>query len=541
MPNKFEELKKAKHPLDVLPDLHRYAQEGWEAITDDDKERLKWYGVFFRKRTPGHFMMRIRIPNGIATSTQVRELARITRDYGRDVIDITTRQQVQLRWMRIEEIPDILDRLAAVGLTSMQTGMDNVRNVVGCPLAGLTLYELFDASPVVRAYTERILGDRVLSDLPRKFNVTITGCLENCTHAETQDIALTPATKLIDGAAQPGFNVHIGGKMGSGGMTVATPLDVFVTLEEAAELCTQITLLFAQYGPREARARARLAFLVEEWGIERIRAELERRLGRPLLPAGQDMRGRHQADHIGIAPQKDAGLYAVGLCVPVGRTSAAQLEELARLADQYGSGEVRFTVGQNVLLVNVPDRLLPVLLDEPLLQELRPDPTPAMRGTVSCVGIDYCNLALAETKTRALEVVQHLERAVPFMMAAAGRPGARRSLRPLTMHWSGCPAGCGNHQAADIGFLGGRTRINGAVVETFDIFVEGRTGPNPRPGEKVLTNIPADELPGIVEQLVHAHARGQSLREAAAEVAARLAGNAVPFPIHKPAQAAGAG
>ncbi len=541
MPNKFEELKKAKHPLDVLPDLHRYAREGWEAITDDDKERLKWYGVFFRKRTPGHFMMRIRIPNGIATSAQVRELVHITRDYGREVIDLTTRQQVQLRWMCIEDIPAILDRLAAVGLTSMQTGMDNVRNVVGCPLAGLTLYELFDASPVVRAYTERILGDRVLSDLPRKFNVTITGCLENCTHAETQDIALTPATKLIAGTAQPGFNVRIGGKMGSGGMTVATPLNVFVTFEEAAELCTQITLLFAEHGPREARARARLAFLVEEWGIERIRAELERRMGQPLLSAGQDMRGRHQADHIGIVPQKDAGLYAVGLCVPVGRTSAAQLEELARLADQYGSGEVRFTVGQNVLLVNVPDHLLPALLDEPLLRELRPDPTPAMRGTVSCVGIDYCNLALAETKARALEVVRHLERAVLFAMAATGRHSARRSIRPLTMHWSGCPAGCGNHQAADIGLLGGRTRINGTVVETFDIFVEGRTGPNPRPGEKVLENIPADELPGIVEQLVHAHVRGQSLREAAADMAARRAGNAVPFTPATPAQVAGAG
>jgi len=253
MPNKFEELKQAKHPLDVLSNLYRYAQEGWEAITDDDKERLKWYGVFFRKRTPGHFMMRIRIPNGIATSAQVRELAQITRDYGREVIDITTRQQVQLRWMRIEEIPDILQRLAAVGLTSMQTGMDNVRNVVGCPLAGLTLYELFDASPVVRAYTERILGDRVLSDLPCKCNVTITGCLENCTHAETQDIALTPATKLIDGTTQVGFNVRIGGKMGSGGMTVATPLDAFVTSDEAAEVCAQITLLFAEHGPRDTR------------------------------------------------------------------------------------------------------------------------------------------------------------------------------------------------------------------------------------------------------------------------------------------------
>jgi len=524
VPNRIEEIKNAKHPLDLYPDILRYAAlgpDGWRAITDDDKERLKWFGVFFRKPTPGHFMMRVRIPNGIATSAQLRELAAITRAYGRDVIDVTTRQQVQLRWMTIADVPDILDRLHRVGLTTMQTGLDNSRNVVGCPLAGLTSYELFDASPVVRAYHGMLLADRVYANLPRKFNVSITGCLENCTNTETQDIGLTPATKQVRGKMVQGFNVRVGGKMGSGGMTVGVPLGAFVPFDEGAELCGAITRLFALHGPRETRSRARLAFLVEDWGIERFRAELVRLWGRPLLRAGEDARSGRKTDHLGITQQAGAGLYAVGLCVPVGRSSADQFEELARLADVHGSGDVRFTIDQNVIIVNVPDRSLPALLAEPLLRDLRPDPSPVMRGTVSCIGVDYCNLALAETKGAARMVVAHLDR---VLHGPEGHGDEKRlRLRPITMNWSGCPAACGNHQAADVGFLGGKTRVGGEVVETFDVFVGGRTGADPRPGQKVLERIPAADLPGVAEALVRAHARGELLEEAAAQIAARRA------------------
>jgi ferredoxin-nitrite reductase len=540
VPNKFEEIKNAKHPLDIYPDILRYAAmgpDGWQAITDDDKERLKWFGIFFRKPTPGHFMMRVRLPNGIASAAQVRELAAITRQYGRDVIDVTTRQQVQLRWMTIADVPDILDRLYRAGLTSMQTGMDNSRNVVGCPLTGLTAHELFDASSQVRRYHDLLLSDREHANLPRKFNVTITGCLENCSNTETQDIGLTPATKVVDGELRPGFNVRVGGKMGSGGMVLGTPLDAWIPFEEGGELCSQITLLFARHGPRETRSRARMAFLVQDWGIERFRQELERQIGWPLLAAGQDVRTRHRTDHLGITQQKAPGLYAVGLCVPVGRTGAAQFEELARLAERYGNGEVRFTIEQNAILPGVPDSCLPDLLAEPLLRELRPDPSPAARGTVSCIGVDYCNLALAETKGLAREVVHHLE---ATLLADVSRANGSRLRTPavISMNWSGCPAACGNHQAADIGFLGGKARVGGEVVETFDIFVDGRTGTDPRPGIKVLEKIPAPEIPLLTEQLVRAHARGESLSDAAARLAAARNGSA-PEPTATAMSAAG--
>jgi ferredoxin-nitrite reductase len=292
-------------------------------------------------------------------------------------------------------------------------------------------------------------------------------------------------------------------------MAAGTELDAFVTLEEAGDVCGAVTLLFARHGPREARAKARMYFLVQEWGIERFRIELERLLGRRLPPAGRDVRLPHRSDHVGVTQLKAPGTYAVGLCVPVGRTGAAQVEELARLAEVYGRGEVRFTIEQNVILVGVPAARLPALLAEPLLQELRPDPSPYQRGTVSCIGVDYCNLALAETKGAARALVAHLDAAIP----AAER-------RFITMNWSGCPAACGNHQASDIGFLGGKARVNGEVIETFDVFVNGRTGTDPRPGVKVLEKVPTSDVPRVAGTLARAHARGECLEAAARELAA---------------------
>src|SRR5713226_363056 len=271
--NKFEEIKATKDGLDVWPDILRYAREGWEAISDDDKARMKWYGLFFRKHTPGYFMLRIRIPNGIASAAQLRAIAGIASDFGRSELDITTRQQIQVRWFRIEHVPEIFSRLNAVGLDSRQTGMDNIRNVMGCPLAGITPHELFDASPAVRAFTAAFVGNPEFTNLPRKFNVAITGCPSNCVALESQDIALVPAEKLGgDGLPVYGCNVLVGGKMGSGGFTPAQPVNAFAHLDEAAEVCCRIVEIFRDYGPRESRSQARLSFLLEDWGMERFRS-----------------------------------------------------------------------------------------------------------------------------------------------------------------------------------------------------------------------------------------------------------------------------
>lgn len=497
--NKIEEYKQEKDGLDILQDVPRYASAGWEKIPDDDKERLKWAGVFFRRQTPGRFMMRLRIPNGFISAMQLRTIGEISSELGKGFADITTRQQIQLRWFAINDVPEIWERLRAVDLISLQTGMDNVRGVIGCPVAGLTPNELFDASPVVREFTQSFIGNKAYTNLPRKFNVTITACKEACTHAEAQDIAMTPATKEITGETLIGFNVAVGGKMGSGGYRIASPLNLFVTAPEAAAICSHIVAIFRDHGARELRTKARLAFLVENWGIEKFRKELERRVDRPLASAGIDQRAPKHTDHIGVFRQKQAGLNYVGLAVPVGRMTSEQMLEVAALAENYGNGQLRLTVGQNIIVLNVPDSKIGELTNEPVLQELRYDPSEVMRGLVSCTGMDYCHFALIETKGWALKTAQKLE-------SKLGKT------QPLRMHWSGCPAGCGNHAAAEIGLLGKNIKLNGEITEAVDVFAGGATGVEPNLPVKLMEDVPCEDLADAIAGLVK-HGAFKAMRQ----------------------------
>ena len=497
--NKIEEMKEEKDGLDCLPDILRHApNNNWAELTEDDKQRAKWHGLFFRKPTPGNFMMRLRFNAGKGTSAQLRVIAELSDEFGKGFADITTRQQIQLRWFTLADVEEIWRRLAAVGLESRQTGMDNVRGICGCPVAGLTPHELLDATPVIREFNDIILGNREFTNLPRKFNVTITGCLENCCHTETQDIALVPSYRELDGQQVNGFNVLVGGKQGSGGYTPATPVDAFVSPGEAARMCAEITRIFRDFGPRTARNRARLAFVIEDRGIRWFRRELEKRWGKPLLKAGEDMRKKHHADHLGINPQKHSPLadtpplYYVGLNVPVGRITSAQLQTVADLADCYGSGDVRITPGQNLIIVNVPENRIGALTSEPIFKELPYDPSPIMRGLVACTGIDYCSLALIDSKGWALEVARELEKRT-----------AGRKIQPLTIHWSGCPAGCGLHQVATIGLQGCRARqVNDEVVDAAHISIKGKTGPHPVIATDSMYDVPCSRLADVLEPLV---------------------------------------
>jgi nitrite reductase (NADH) large subunit len=495
--NKIELMKAAKDGLDVLPDLLRLAGSGaWQEMTEDDKQRAKWHGLFFRKPTPGHFMLRLRLEAGQTSARQLRVIAALSDEYGKGFCDLTTRQQIQLRWFTLGDVPEIWRRLEEVGLHSKQTGMDNVRGICGCPVAGLTPHELFDATPVLREFNALIVDNREFTNLPRKFNVTITGCLENCCHTETQDIALVPAYRELDGQQVNGFNVLVGGKQGSGGYRPAQPLDVFVRPGEAARLCAELTRIFRDHGARESRVRARLAFLVEDRGLGWLRAELERRSA-PLLRSGTDLRKKHHVDHLGIHPQKHSAvwgteqLYYVGFLVPVGRITMAQLRGVADLAERYGNGEVRVTVGQNLVIANIAESRIGALSDEPLFRELPYDPSPILRGLVACTGNDYCGLALIDTKGYAIEVAQELERRT-----------AGRKVQPLTIHWSGCAAGCGLHQVATIGLQGCRSRVNGEVVDAAHVSVKGRSGPDPVVATDLMYDVPVTRLADALEPLV---------------------------------------
>ena len=495
--NKIEVMKQVKDGLDCLPDLLKLADNNnWQEMTEDDKQRAKWYGLFFRKPTPGNFMLRLRMQGGRTNSQQLRVIADLSDEYGKGFCDLTTRQQIQLRWFTLGDVPDIWRRLAEVGLHSKQTGLDNIRGVCGCPVSGLTPHELVDAAPVIRELDDLIVDNKEFTNLPRKFNVTISGCLEDCCHPETQDIGLVPSYREIEGQQVNGFNVLVGGKQGSGGYRPATPLDVFVTPEEAATVCGEIVRIFRDHGSRASRVRARLAFLIEDKGINWFRSELLRRSGRTLHKAGEDLRKKH-ADHIGIHPQKrhpnhdGTELFYIGFVVPVGRITTVQMRAVADLADRYGNGEVRVTVGQNLIIPNVPDSAIGALTDEPIFKELPFDPSPIMRGLIACTGIDYCGMALIETKGYALAVARELEKRT-----------AGRKVLPLSIHWSGCPASCGMHQVATIGLQGCRSRVNGQIVDAVHVFVKGQAGPNPVVATDLMYDVPCEKLADALEPLV---------------------------------------
>jgi ferredoxin-nitrite reductase len=494
--NPIEQYKKTKEgdPLRIVEDLPRFARTGWASLTTADKELLKWIGVFFRKPTPGKFMMRIRMPNGFTNSKQLTTIAELSERLGNGKLDVTTRQQIELRGYSIESTSEIFEKLRGVDLRTLQTGQDNVRNINGCALAGLSPTELVDASPIVQALDQSIVGENgnpEFANLPRKFNLTVTGCVENCTHNESQDVALVPATKFIHGTLYNGFHVLVGGKMGSGGFTIASSLDWFIEPDQAHDVVIQIIKLFHDEGRRGPRTQCRLAFLLEDWGIDRFRKELVNRLGWEPLAAGKDARSDGHNDHFGVRRQKQPGVYSVGVRLNVGRIGHESLRELARMADEYGNGEIRLTTGQNAILVNIKEEHLDDLIGEPLLEELTPEPSRFFRGLVACTGTDFCNLAQIDTKGRAVQLSKALEERL-------GPDG-----KPITIHWSGCPAACGNHQAADIGLRGMKVSVEGKSIDAVAVYVGGRTGPQARVGTQIMDIVPCDEaLPDVLANVV---------------------------------------
>jgi ferredoxin-nitrite reductase len=490
--NKFEKFKAEKDGLAIKAELEQFAQIGWEAMDETDRtHRLKWVGVFFRPVTPGKFMLRMRLPNGVITSGQMRVLAEVVQRYGEDgSADITTRQNIQLRGIRIEDIPTIFSRFQEAGLTSIQSGMDNVRNITGSPVAGIDPDELIDTRGLCRKVQDMITnngrGNPSFTNLPRKFNIAIAGCRDNSVHAEINDIAFIPAykNKVL------GFNVLVGGFFSAKRCADAIPMDVWVDPRDVVALCEAILLIYRNHGLRANRQKARIMWLIDEWGMEKFRAEVEQQLGYPLETAApKDEIVWDKRDHIGIHAQKQPGLNYVGVHVPVGRLYAPDMFDLARIAEVYGSGELRLTVEQNVIVPNVPDSRISALLKESLLSRFTIDPSPLVRSLVSCTGAQFCAFALVETKNRALALARELDQEL-------------HCPNPVRIHWTGCPNSCGQPQVADIGLMGTKTRKDGKTVEGVDVYMGGKVGKNAHLGECVQKGIPCEDLKPFLRNLL---------------------------------------
>jgi ferredoxin-nitrite reductase len=498
--NKFEKFKAEKDGLLVKHELDHFSQIGWEAMDETDlTHRLKWLGIFFRPVTPGKFMLRLRMPNGVLNGFKARTLADIIQRYGEDgSADITTRQNIQLRGILLTDIPDIFRQLEAAGMSSVQSGMDNVRNITGSPVAGIDADELIDTQGLVRKVQDMITnngaGNPAFTNLPRKFNIAIEGGRDNSVHAEINDIAFVPAYR--DGVL--GFNVLVGGFFSARRCEPAIPLDAWVPPNDSVvELCRAILEVYRDHGPRINRQKARMMWLIDEWGMAQFRAAVEAAYGHPLLPAAEkDEIDWDKRDHIGVYAQKQPGLNYAGLHVPVGRLQAADLFDLARLAEVYGSGELRLTVEQNVIIPHVPDSRLPVLLQEPLLEKFSINPPTLTRSLVSCTGAQFCNFALVETKQRALALALALDAELTLP-------------HPVRIHWTGCPNSCGQPQVADIGLMGTKVRKNGKTVEGVDIFMGGKVGKDAHLGDKVRQGVPCDELHEVLTTLLVEHFQAQ--------------------------------
>ncbi|XP_068641682.1 ferredoxin--nitrite reductase, chloroplastic [Aristolochia californica] len=464
---------------------------------DDIDVRLKWLGLFHRRKHHyGRFMMRLKLPNGVTTSEQTRYLGEVITKYGdQGCADVTTRQNWQIRGVQLPDVPEILDGLAGVGLTSLQSGMDNVRNPVGNPLAGIDPHEIVDTRPYTNLLSQFITnngrGNPSFTNLPRKWNVCVVGSHELYEHPHINDLACVPATK--DGRF--GFNILVGGFFSPKRCEEAIPLDAWVPGDDVLPLCKAILEAYRDLGTRGNRQKTRMMWLIDELGIEGFRSEVTKRMPSKELerssPEDLILKDSERRDYFGVHSQKQPGLKFVGLHIPVGRVHPHEMMDLARLADEYGSGELRLTVEQNIIIPNVKDSSIEALLNEPLLKgRFSPEPPILMKGLVACTGNQFCGQAIIETKARALKVTEEVLKLVTVD-------------KPVRMHWTGCPNTCGQVQVADIGFMGCMTRDEtGKIVEGADVFLGGRIGSDSHLGKVYKKAVPCKDLVPLVVKIL---------------------------------------
>jgi sulfite reductase (ferredoxin) len=497
-----ERFKKDDDGLNVRERIiNRYAHLGFDSIDPADlRGRFRWWGLYTQRR-PGigggktgslddadieapHFMMRVRIPGGQLSAEQLRTVAGIAKEYGRDLADITDRQNVQYHWLSIEDVPAIWERLESVGLSSQQACGDVPRNILGCPVAGIDASEILDASPMLRAAEEVATTHPGFTNLPRKYKTTVTGCASLCTAHEINDISFVGVTGP-DGT--PGFDLWVGGGLSTNPM-LAQRLGVFVEPDRVPDVWAGVTGVFRDYGYRRLRSRARLKFLVADWGTERFREVLEKEYLGGALPDGPApvIPPAGERDHIGVHRQRD-GRYYLGVAPSVGRTSGTLLWQVADLAEAYGSGRVRTTAQQKLLILDVPEDRVAELADELAARDLLVAPSAFRRGTMACTGIEFCKLAIVETKQRAADLYRELERRLPGFDA------------PISINVNGCPNSCARFQVADIGLKG--SIVDGG--EGFQVHLGGSLGTDPAFGRKLRgLKVGADGLTDYVERVL---------------------------------------
>ena len=485
--NKNEQSKKDDDPLNVRDRiLHIYSKRGFASIDPADlRGRFRWMGLY-TQRAPGFdggktamleeeelddefFMMRVRSDGRLMPAATVRALGEIGQEYARDTADVTDRENIQFHWIRIEDVPAIWQKLDDAGLDSTEACGDSPRPFLGSPVAGVAKDEIIDGSEALAEIKRRAIGNPEYSNLPRKYKTALTGHPSHDVSPETNDIAFVGTVHPVHG---PGFDVWVGGGLSTNPM-LAQKLGVWVPTDEVPDIWEGVTSIFRDYGYRRLRSRARLKFLVADWGVEKFREVLEKEyLGRELVSCDSPPSPTGHRDHVGVHEQKDGNFY-IGIAPIAGRISGTKLVELADLMEQYGVAGARLTPYQKIVLIGVtPDQV------EPLAAALDGIGLPARpsywrQNTMACTGIEFCKLAIVETKARARDLVEELERRFPELDV------------PITVNMNGCPNACARTQVADIGLKGQLVMHEGEQVGGFQVHLGGATGLQANFGRKL--------------------------------------------------------
>ena len=501
-----ERLKLEKNPWQAFDEVRTFARQGRSSVFPEWASLyFKWWGIYTQGDGVGavggkggeglasdYFMMRIGLPNGIVSAAQLRLIGGITRRHARNLADLTTRQSIQLHWLTIDSLPEIVDALNSAGLSTRGACGDVVRNVTGCPLAGFAADELIDASPVALAIAHELKGNTDFYNLPRKFKISATGCPSWCNYPEINDVALTPVVR--DG--EVGFALRVGGGL-SNEPHLAVRLDGFFTPEQAPAAVRAVTEIFRdEMVLRESRDRARLKYLFmkEGWTADRFLEEVQARVPFRIAPGvPEDVPDDQLRDHVGIHPQRQPGLAYVGASVLSGRMSGEQLEAVAELSERFGNGQIRTTVAQNFIIVNVPYSKTGELARELGQIGIHVEATTFWRGAIACTGTEFCKLAITETKGFTRWLVEELEDRLPGFD------------QQLKLHVTGCPNGCGQHWIADIGLEGKKIKYEGRLSDAYYFSMGGAVGQYSAIARPVGYRCPAPLVPEAIERLLRGY------------------------------------
>ena len=505
--NKNEENKKNDDGLNVRDRIiNIYSKAGFDSIDPADlRGRFRWFGLY-TQRAPGidggktavlspeelddrYFMMRVRIDGGRLTAAQLRAVAEISRDYARDTADITDRQNIQYHWIRVEDVPAIWEKLESVGLSTTEACGDTPRVILGCPLAGVAEDEIIDASPQVQQVHDEHIGSSLYSNLPRKFKTSIAGCSVHCVNHEINDVAFVG---VRDSNGEAGYDLFVGGGLATNPMFAAR-LGAFVRPEQVSDVWAAVTAVFRDYGYRRLRTRARIKFLIKAWGPEKFREVMEQEYLGYRLPdgPGPQLDEGVRRDHVGVHRQRD-GKYYVGFAPKVGRVTGSALVRVAEIAEAHGSDRIRTTVDQKLVILDVDGERTDAITADLEAEGYEVNPSVFRRQTMACTGIEFCKLAIVETKDRGAALIDELEKRLPDFD------------EPVSINLNGCPNSCARIQVADIG-LKGQLVMNehGEQVEGYQIHLGGGMGLNPGFGKKVRgLKSTADDLPDYIERVL---------------------------------------